>query len=459
MDEKTKALLFKLKELLPGEQIYLVGGATRDLLLGKPVSEYDFTTSASVEKFERALRQASPYIDPKGKAFGTLAGEILGARVEITCFRSETYDRTSRKPKVKPVRTLEEDLKRRDFTINSIAWDGEKVYDPMEGLRDLKQKTVRFTGCATDRILEDPLRMLRAIRFACDLGFKIAPDDWQTILEHKDEIVRVAPERIRVELEKILLAEKPSRGLDLLYQSRLYPHFLPLDDLVLEPDFPLHHKDVYQHTLKVVDRAPPRLKVRWAALLHDFGKKETRGIVDGKVHFLGHESVSAMKATKILRRLGYANAFVEDVSFLVRYHLYLHGYGVEGQEWTDSAVRRFVRHMGDRLEDFFSLALADITSGNPRKVERIEARIEALKRRIKKLEEEEEIKKIKPLLDGKEIMALLNIPPSPLVGKAKNFVFEKQLDLGASYTKEQAIRDVLNRFHEEARQLNAALKS
>lgn len=433
-------LLKKLEAEL-GETVYLVGGALRDILLEREVQEYDFTTPASVAKIEGALKKLSPYIDPKGKDFGTLAGEIEGARVEITQFRTEEYDLVSRKPRVKKAMTLAEDLERRDFTINSLAWDGKKIYDFFQGERDLLKKTIRFTSDPQRRILEDPLRMVRAVRFAATLGFSIHRDSWNALTSLHQELSRIAPERFRVELDKMLLAEKPSLALKPLYQGRLDQPFLPLDDLILDSNFPLHHKDVFRHTLQVVDNSPPRLVVRMAALFHDMGKKATRSIVQGKVHFLGHEFVSARKAKESLRHLGYSNAFLEDVVFLVRHHLYLHGYGAEGQEWTDGAVRRFVRVMGDRLEDFFSLAAADITSANHRRVQNILARLASLKNRIQKLQEDEAIQSIKPLLDGNEIMTLFTIPPGPLVGEIKNRIFEKQLELGASYTKEDALAD------------------
>lgn len=439
-------VLKSLQAAFAPEKIFLVGGAVRDLALGRPLEELDFCTTARPAKTRKILSKIASDLNLSGEKYGTIACTHQDWPVQITTFRTESYDGKSRKPKVTYLNDLKKDLSRRDFTVNSMAWDGKQVHDPFGGKKDLKRRLIRFTGKPAERIAEDPLRMLRAIRFAAVLALRIEETSLQAIRENAREIARVSKERIRQELDKLLLAEKPSVGLKLLFETKLYEPFLPMDDLILDPLPGFHHKDVYVHTLKVVDNCPPALLPRWACLLHDFGKKKTRGVVNNNVHFFGHEAVSEKIARRVLTELHYPKQFVDDVCLLVYHHLYLHGYGTEGNEWTDSAVRRFVRTMGDLRPAFMQMARSDITSSNPRRVREILARLEELERRIERLEEEEEIQKIKPILDGREIMELLNIPPGPLVGKAKNFVFEKQIELGPAYTKEQAMKDVQKLF-------------
>lgn len=444
-------LLKSLQALFAPEKIFLVGGAVRDLALRRPLEELDFCTSAPPAKTRKILHKAASDFNRSGETFGTVACACQGWPVQITTFRAESYDGKSRKPKVAYLSNLKADLSRRDFTVNSMAWDGEKVHDPFGGKEDLRRRLIRFTGDPAERIAEDPLRMLRAVRFAAVLTFRIEEASLRAIRDSAGELARVSKERIRQELDKLLLAEKPSVGLNLLYETKLYEPFLPMDELILDPLPGVHHKDVFKHTLKVVDNCPPELVSRWACLLHDFGKKKTRGVVNNNVHFFGHEAVSEKIARRVLTELRYPKQFVDDVCLLVYHHLYLHGYGAEGNEWTDSAVRRFVRTLGELRPAFLQMARSDITSSNPRRVKQILARLEELEQRIKRLEEEEEIQKIKPILDGNEIMTLLDIPPGPLVGKAKSYVFERQMELGPSYSKEQAVEEVRQRFSGEAR--------
>lgn len=447
MDEFTK-IMQELKSLFKGYEIYIVGGAVRDMVLGRETKEYDFCTNATPDIIKEKLSAFGGSVYAIGEKFGTIGCVRDDVEIQITTFRAETYNGLSRKPDVSFHGTLEDDLSRRDFTINSMAWDGEKLVDPFRGAEDLKNKIVRFTGVPEQRIKEDPLRLLRAVRFTCELKFTMDEETLLSVTEHSDELSRISSERIAQEMDKMLLSEKPSAGLRLLYQTHLYKHFLPLEMLDVEQPKEYHHKNVFEHTLQAVDQSPENLTTRWALLFHDFGKAATRKITDGQVHFIGHEFVSEKVARKILKKLHYRKQFVDDVCFLVRSHMTVHGYGNEGGEWTDGAVRRLMRKIGTLLPQFMDMVRSDISSRRPEKVKQHIARIENLEQRIQEIKQQEEIEKIKPLLDGNEIMQLFNIKPSRIIGKIKEFIFQKQLDLGPAYTKDMAIadaREILNK--------------
>ncbi len=432
-----------------GYEIYLVGGSVRDYLLNKEILDLDFATSASPSEIKKILNRFLENVYNIGEKFGTISGVLKVAEekrieIQVTTYRSDTYNGISRHPQVKFEKCLIEDLKRRDFTINSIAFDGKKIIDYFRGQDDLKNKIIRFTGSPQERIKEDPLRMLRAIRLAAQLNFQI--ESLLSISQNHEEFSRISGERIAQEMDKIMLSSSPSRGIRLLHFSGIYKTFLPLDLLFVEQPDDFHHKNVFEHTLLVVDRTPPELVTRFAALLHDMGKMKTKAIVKGKVHFYGHESESARLAKQILRKLKYPREFIEKVSFLIKYHLYAFSYGKEENNWTDSAVRRLIRNFDSLLPNFLSLVKADITSSSPIRVRKNLQSIADLELRIMEIRKKEEAEKIEVLLNGNEIMELLNIPPSPLVGKVKNYVFQKQLDLGPTYTQEEAIKDVIDKF-------------
>lgn len=439
--EPVTRVLKELKELFKGHEIYLVGGAVRDMLLGKAPRELDFCTNAVPDIIKEKLSSYGESMYAIGEKFGTIGCIKDRTEIQITTYRSESYNGITRKPDVKYHGMLEDDLSRRDFTINSMAWDGEKLTDPFGGEKDLRAKIVRFTGNPEERIKEDPLRMLRAVRFACGLGFKIEENSLQGLREYSGELSRISAERIAQEMDKIILSEKPSRGIRILYETNLHKHFLPLDMLDVEQPKEYHHKNVFEHTMQALDQSPGDPATRWAVLFHDFGKSATRKFTDGQVHFIGHEFVSEKVARKVLKSLRYKKDFINDVAFLVKSHMTVHGYGKDGMEWTDSAVRRLMRKMGPLLPNFLDMVRSDISSRRPEKVKKHIARVQNLEERIKIIREQEEIEKIKPLLDGNELMEIFKIQPSPLIGKIKNVIFEKQLDLGPGYTKEMALKD------------------
>lgn len=434
-------VLKELKKLLKGHELYLVGGAVRDMLLGKVPRELDFCTNAVPDIIKEKLSSYGESMYAIGEKFGTIGCIKDGTEIQITTYRSDSYDGITRKPDVTYHGTLKDDLSRRDFTINSMAWEGKELIDPFGGENDLRAKIVRFTGEPDERIKEDPLRMLRAVRFASELQFQIEEETLRATKRHAKELARISYERIAQEMDKIILSEKPSDGIRLLYMTSLHKHFLPLDMLEVEQPKEYHHKNVFEHTMQAVDQSPRDLLTRWALLFHDFGKSKTRQFTDGQVHFIGHEFVSEKVARKVLKTLRYKKDFVNDVTFLVKNHMTVHGYGRDGMEWTDSAVRRLIRKMGPLLPVFLDMVRSDISSRRPEKVRKHLARVQNLEERIQFIREQEEIEKIEPLLDGNEIMEIFKIPPSPLIGKIKSAVFEKQLDLGPAYTKEMALKD------------------
>lgn len=427
-------------------KIYLVGGSVRDYLCKKEVSDFDFATNASPDAIKKILNSFCDSVWAVGEKFGTICAKYNGKEIQVTTFRSDVYDGVSRHPDVRFETDIIEDLKRRDFTINSIAFDGKNFIDPYNGINDIKNKIIKFTGLPEERIKEDPLRMLRAIRFSTQLLFKIEEQTYKSIIKNYNELKRISGERISQEMDKILLSNNPSYGIRLLYHTNLYKTFIPLHLLFVEQPDEFHHKNVFEHTMQVIDNTPCNLLTRYAALFHDFGKMKTKVVVNGKVHFYGHEAEGGRIAREVLRNLKYPKDFIEKVVFLVKYHLYAFSYGKSENPWTDSAIRRLIRKFDTLLPNFLELIKADITSSHPQKVRKNLESIAELERRIEEIKEREEIEKIKPLLNGNEIMELLNIPPSPLVGKVKNWVFQKQLDLGPSYTKEDAIQDILKEF-------------
>ncbi len=410
-------------------QFFVVGGAVRNQLLDRPVGEWDAATDALPAETEKIFRAFGlQQIGSVGKRFGTITGSFQGEPIEVTTFRSEEYEEFSRQPTVKFGQTIREDLSRRDFTINAIAYDikKEEILDPFDGQADLEKKIIQTVGDARGRFAEDPLRMLRAIRFMVQLDFSIEAEVIEAIKAEKARFAILSAERVSLELNKILLAPQPSRAIKVLVETGLISYVLPelLPSIDMEFD-PREHKDIYNHILQVLDNTPPQLALRWCALLHDIAKPQTRRKIGGEYHFLGHENVGAKVATNVLTRLKYSNDFVKYVSKLVRLHQRIPN---DDGSWTDGAVRRFVRDAGETLEDLFTFAGADSTGSNTRKLAIYQDRRETLKTRIKKLEEEAEIAKIRPPLDGAELMEIFHRPAGPWIKPIKDHLLELVLD-------------------------------
>ncbi|RYE78371.1 MAG: CCA tRNA nucleotidyltransferase [Myxococcales bacterium] len=434
-----------------GEEIHLVGGPVRDAMLGRQHNDLDFTTSARPEVTERLLKGWAQSTWDIGREFGTIGGRRRDAsgdwQIEITTYRSEEYDADSRKPTVAFGDNLAGDLGRRDFTVNSMAISlpGREFEDPFGGIIDLAHQVIRTPQSPELSFSDDPLRMMRAARFAAQLGFEVAPEVVAAMTAMADRISIISAERVRDELIKLVLAPWPRRGLALLVETGLAALVLPeLPALQLERDEHHRHKDVYEHTLTVLEQSidqedrlgGPDFVSRFAALMHDVGKPKTRRFVDkGKVTFYNHDVVGAKLTRKRMQALRFSKEQTEQVSKLVELHLRFHGYG-DG-EWTDSAVRRYVRDAGDQLERLHILTRADCTTRNQRRAERLRRVYDDLEARIERLGEEEELAAIRPDLDGNRIMELLGIGPSPLVGKAYKHLLELRLDEGPM-TEEQA---------------------
>jgi poly(A) polymerase len=425
-----------------GHEIALVGGPVRDILLGRGSKDLDFATSAHPDVVEQLLTGWANHIWDIGKAFGTIGCRKGDWVLEITTYRSESYDPTSRKPEVLYGDSLEGDLSRRDFAMNAMAvrLPSHQFVDPYGGMADVANKIIRTPGTPEDSFSDDPLRMMRAARFAAQLGFTPDPAVVAAMKEMAERITIVSAERVRDELEKLICSDHPRIGLDLLVSTGLAAHVLPelpaLQDLVDEHN---RHKDVYQHSLTVLDQAidlesrlgvaTPDFIVRFAALIHDIGKPKTRRFEDaGKVTFHHHDVVGAKLARKRMKSLRFSNEQIDQVSKLIELHLRFHGYGTG--EWTDSAVRRYVRDAGDQLERLHVLTRADCTTRNKRKAEALRAAYDDLEARIARLEEQEQLDALRPDLDGNQIMEILGIPPGREVGEAYKFLMNLRLDRG-----------------------------
>ncbi|MFE4336482.1 CCA tRNA nucleotidyltransferase [Streptomyces sp. NPDC056831] len=421
-----------------GFSLALVGGSVRDALLGRLGNDLDFTTDARPEAVLKIVRPWADSVWEVGIAFGTVGAQKDGYQIEVTTYRSEAYDRTSRKPEVSYGDSIEEDLVRRDFTVNAmaVALPQKDFIDPHGGLEDLAERVLRTPGTPEESFSDDPLRMLRAARFAAQLDFDVASDVVTAMTEMAGRIEIVSAERVREELNKLLLSANPRKGLALLVDTGLAQQVLPeLPALRLESDEHHRHKDVYEHSLTVLEQAidleedGPDLVLRLAALLHDIGKPRTRRFEkDGRVSFHHHEVVGAKMVKKRMAALKYSNDMVKDVSKLVELHLRFHGYG-EG-EWTDSAVRRYVRDAGPLLERLHKLTRSDCTTRNKRKAAALSRTYDGLEERIAQLQEQEELDAIRPDLDGNEIMKTLGVGPGPVIGKAYAFLLELRLEHG-----------------------------
>ena len=416
-----------------GHRTYLVGGVVRDLVLGRlqPGHDLDLTTDARPEETRKLLEGWADAVWTQGQAFGTIGARVRGVTFEITTHRAEAYRSDSRKPSVVYTDDVEVDLSRRDFTVNAMALrlPEPELIDPYGGVADLAAQRLRTPLEPEVSFSDDPLRMLRAARFIAGLGLE--PDAALVAAVHamRERLEIVSVERIRDELNKLLVVDDPSAGLWFLVDTELSDEFLPeLRAMRLEQD-PIHrHKDVLAHTIAVVAKTSPRLIVRLAALLHDIGKPKTRSIGPKGVSFHHHEVVGARMARERLRALRYPNDVVDDVSKLVFLHLRFHGY--RDDVWSDSAVRRYARDAGDLLDELNELTRCDCTTRNERKARMLAARMDALEARIAELREREELAAIRPDIDGNRVMELLGIGPGPEVGQALNMLLEARLDEG-----------------------------
>ena len=431
-----------------GEELALVGGSVRDAMLGRHQNDLDFATSARPDRTEELLTGWADATWDMGRDFGTIGCRKDTWQVEITTYRSEAYDATSRKPTVDFGDTLAGDLGRRDFTVNAMAVRvPERTFeDPFGGIADLGHRVLRTPGTPEDSFSDDPLRMMRAARFAAQLGFRVDPAVVAAMTAMADRIAIVSAERVRDELVKLVCGPYPRRGLTLLVETGLAEHVLPeLPALALERDEHHRHKDVYEHTLTVLEQTielEHRLPggeadfvARFAALMHDVGKPRTRRFVgDGTVTFHHHDVVGAKLTRKRMRALRFSNDVTDAVAQLVELHLRFHGYG-EG-DWTDSAVRRYVRDAGDQLERLHVLTRADCTTRNRRKAERLRRTYDDLEERIARLSEEEQLAAIRPDLDGNQIMEILGIGAGPEVGAAYRYLLELRLDHGPQSPEE-----------------------
>lgn len=456
-----------------GFELALVGGTVRDALLGRLSHDIDLTTDATPEQVLPLVKQWADAVWEIGREFGTIGLRKNGLTLEITTYRAESYDPASRKPQVIYGTSLLGDLMRRDFTINALAvrLPSLEFVDPGTGMDDLAAQILRTPGTPEQSFTDDPLRMLRAARFAAQLGFRVAPKVVQAMQEMRERLGIVSAERISDELSKLLLAPNPRQGLALLVQTGLAQQVLPeLPALRLEIDEHHRHKDVYEHSLTVLEqgmamehRLPtafpdlpegatdeqrhaardpqPDLVLRLACLLHDIGKPRTRRYEpDGGVSFHHHDVVGAKMARKRLRALRFPNEVVDAVARLVELHLRFHGYG--GGQWSDSAVRRYARDAGPLLEHLHILTRADCTTRNQRKAQALQRTYDALELRIAQLAAQEELEAVRPDLDGNQIMAILGVPAGPQVGQAYKYLLELRLDHGpmSAEQAEQALR-------------------
>ena len=425
-----------------GFKLALVGGPVRDAILGRLGNDLDFTTDAKPAQTKKILEAWADSVWEIGAEFGTIAARKGEIEVEITTYRSESYEPDSRKPDVQFGESIEGDLKRRDFTINAMALElttnPPTFIDLFNGITDLQNKVIKTPGAPEDSFSDDPLRMMRAARFMSQLNFAVDSAVISAITNMADRLKIISAERIRDEFTKTLMSANPRLGITLLVETGLADKFIPeIPKLKLEIDEHHHHKDVYEHTLTVLEQAialeerlgGPNLTLRLAALLHDIGKPKTKALIaGGGVSFHHHEVVGSRMTKERLRELRFDNHLIKDVAKLVFLHLRFHGYG--SGEWTDSAVRRYVRDAEDLLVHLHLLTRADCTTRNKKKAEGLAKTYDQLEERIVQLMAQEELNKIRPDLDGVEIMKILDIKPSRVVGEAYDYLLELRLERG-----------------------------
>ncbi|WP_285114798.1 CCA tRNA nucleotidyltransferase [Leifsonia sp. fls2-241-R2A-40a] len=438
-----------------GHELSLVGGPVRDALLGRPVHDLDFTTDARPDAILRIVGPIADAVWDVGRQYGTIGARLGDDTVEITTYRSDSYDGATRKPEVEFGDDLEGDLLRRDFTVNALALRLPEVrlVDPSGGVEDLIAGAITTPSSPEISFGDDPLRMLRAARFTAQLGFTVDEATREAMSAMADRIEIVSAERIRDELSKLLLADEPREGLELLVETGLADRVVPeIPALRLEADEHHHHKDVYQHSLTVLDQAigyekerhpgeAPDLVLRLAAILHDIGKPATRRFEPGgAVSFYHHDVVGAKLARKRLTALRFDKATIDAVARLIELHLRFFGYS--DAQWTDSAVRRYVRDAGPELERLHMLTRADVTTRNRRKADRLAFAYDDLESRIRELQEQEELDAVRPDLNGEQVMRVLGIRPGREVGQAMRFLLELRLDEGP-LGEEEATRRLL----------------
>jgi poly(A) polymerase len=422
-----------------GHELHLVGGTVRDALMLRPSEDLDFATDARPEQVLALVGPLASTTWTTGIEFGTIGAQVRGLMCEITTYRADRYDRVSRNPQVAYGESLEDDLRRRDFTINAMALSvtGDHTFtDPFGGLADLVKLVLATPAKPAESFADDPLRMLRAIRFVATLGVRLAPDTEAALRELAPELGRITAERVQAELSKLLLGADPRTGIELLVETGLADIVLPeIPALRMASDEHGQHKDVYAHTLQVLEQAidleddGPDLVLRWAALLHDIGKPSTREFQPGgRVSFHHHEVVGRNMARKRLRDLRYSKQLIDDVSRLVFLHLRFYGY--RDGDWTDSAVRRYVVDAGPLLPRLHKLVRSDCTTRNKRKAAALSDAYDTLEQRIAMLREQEQLESIRPDLDGNEIMGILDLPPGRAVGQAWEFLKELRMERG-----------------------------
>lgn len=427
-----------------GHELSLVGGPVRDLYLGRVSPDLDFTTSARPEETIKVISGWADNIWDVGREFGTIALQKGEHTLEVTTYRADAYDKESRKPIVAFGDNLHDDLFRRDFTMNSMALrlpDLELV-DPFDGVSSLKDQSIRTPGAPDISFSDDPLRMMRAARFASQLQIEVSAEVRKAMSEMTERIDIISAERVRDELVKLINGADPRAGINLLVETGLADKVLPeVSALRLEIDEHHRHKDVYQHSLTVLEQAigletdqdgpvpGPNFVLRFAALMHDIGKPATRKFEpSGAVSFRHHDMVGSKLVKARMRALRFDKETTKAVARLVELHMRFYGYGDAG--WTDSAVRRYVTDAGDLLEHLHRLTRSDVTTRNRKKADRLAFAYDDLEARIAQIAEQEELKSIRPDLDGQQIMALLGIKPGPVVGRAYNFLLELRLDEG-----------------------------
>ncbi len=452
------ASAFKAK----GYRLALVGGPVRDAILGRLGNDLDFTTDAHPLETKKILKVWADNIWDTGIAFGTVAGKRGDTTVEVTTYRTEKYEEESRNPDVEYGDSIEGDLSRRDFTVNSMALEltteEPEFIDPFNGIDDLAKKILRTPSTATQSFSDDPLRMMRAARFASQLDFTLDKEVIDAMKVMAGRISIISAERVRDEFIKLLMSSKPRLGITILVDTGIAEYFIPeIPKLRLEIDEHHHHKDVYEHSITVLEQAIAQeerlgganLILRLAALLHDIGKPKTRNLIEGGgVSFHHHEVVGARLVKKRLKELRFDNETVSAVESLTALHLRFHGYG-EG-EWTDSAVRRYIRDGGELLTHLHLLTRADCTTRNAKKAERLSRTYDSLEERIARLMEQEELSKIRPDLDGAEVMELLQIKPGADVGKALDFLLELRMEHGP-LGRERATEELMQWWMSRAR--------
>lgn len=427
-----------------GHELSLVGGPVRDLFLGRTSPDLDFTTDATPDQTVALIQKWADNFWEIGRAFGTIGMRKAGFQIEITTYRAEAYDPESRKPVVAFGTSLTDDLLRRDFTINAMALrlPSLELVDPFGGVRDLHASVLTTPGSPEDSFSDDPLRMMRAARFASQLGISVHPDVRQAMTHMAERITIISAERVRDELVKLICGARPRIGVDLLVDTGLAEFVLPeVSALRLESDEHHRHKDVYQHSLQVLEQAAeletdadgvvpaPDFVLRFAALMHDVGKPATRRFEPGgAVSFRHHDMVGAKLTSKRMKTLRFDNDTIKAVARLVELHMRFYGYGDAG--WSDSAVRRYVTDAGPLLERLHRLTRSDVTTRNQRKAERLAFAYDDLEDRIATLRERESLEAVRPDLDGARIMALLNLKPGPVVGRAYRFLLEERMEHG-----------------------------